>query len=145
MKKQSLVGQIFENISFAIQGSPEPESFVSPRVLVLNFDPIYRSQKGQRLHEVCDWNDPRVLTDGYIKDLEECSDGYVRYQIVEWQDVDVHPVKKDGFRYTNESYLRCREGKEEWHQPDAVDYHAILGDFSIASRVEAGEIDEVWV
>ncbi len=145
MKQQFRIGQFLEKITGAIWGAPEPEPFVSPRVLVLNFDPIYRSHEGQRLHEVCGWNDPRILTDGYIQDLQECSNGYVRYQIVEWQDVDAHPVKKDGFRYTNESYLRCREGKEEWHQPDAVDYHAILRDFQLASRVEAGEIDEVWL
>jgi hypothetical protein len=145
MKRRSRIGQFLERILFAIQGSPEPEPFVSPRVLVLNFDPIFRSQGGRRLHEVCGWNDPRVLTDGYIKDLEECSDGYVRYQIVEWQDLDAHPAKKDGFRYTNESYLSCKQGKEKWHQPDDFDYHALLRDFPIASRVEAGEVDEVWL
>jgi hypothetical protein len=36
-------------------------------------------------------------------------------------------------------------GEEQWHQPDAVDYRAIIQDFHIAERVEQGEIDEVWL
>jgi hypothetical protein len=122
-----------------------PLASLSPRVLVLNFDPVFPTKGGKRLHEVQGWNDPHPLVEGYIADLEACSGGYVRYRVVEWQDVDAYPVKQDGFRYTNASYLRCQAGKEEWHQPDAVDYHAILGEFDVAQRVEEGQIDEVWL
>ena len=124
---------------------PTPPALVTAKVFVINFDPIFQSEGGKRLHEVRHWNDPRVLTDGYVADLAECSGGYAQYRIVEWQDVDAYPVKKDGFRYTNRSYLRCLEGEEPWHEPDAVDYRAILRDFGIPERVEQGEIDEVWL
>jgi hypothetical protein len=125
----------------------EPMSvpFVAPRVLVLNFDPIVQPRRGRRLHAVCRWNNPRVLTDAFISDVAECSGGYVRYQVVEWRNVDAYPVKKDGFRYTDRSYLRCWRGWEPWHQPDAVDYQMIFRDFGILGRVEEGEIDEVWL
>jgi len=126
-----------------IRSKPAPAPFVAPEVLVLNFDPILHSKESERLHEVCQWNDPYALTDGYIADLADCSGGYLHYRIVEWQDVDAYPVKKDGFRYTDRSYLRCREGKGQWHQPDAVDYRAILQDFGIPARVERDEIEEV--
>ena len=124
---------------------PVPAPFVAPQVLVLNFDPVIHHKGGKRLHEVCRWNDPRTLADGYIADLLECSDGYVRYRVVEWRDVDVFPAKKDGFRYTGQSYLRCQAGDQAWHQPDAVDYQAIFREFEVAPRVESGEIDEVWL
>lgn len=117
---------------------------VEPKVLVLNFDPIVKAA-GRRLHEVAGWNDPRTLTATYIADVAECSGEYVRYRVVEWVDVDAYPVKKDGFRYTDDSYLRCLRGEAGWHQPDAIDYHAILRQFAIPERVDAGAIDEVWI
>ena len=122
-----------------------PVPFVAPKVLVINFNPIFPSQAGKALHQICGWNDPRRLTEGYIADLAECSSAYVRYQVVEWMDIDTYPTKRDGFRYTNRSYMRCRAGQEAWHQPDAVDYPAILRDFELPRRVERGEINEVWL
>ena len=122
-----------------------PAPHLAPRVLVLNFDPIFHTRGERPLHEVFGWNDPRLLTEGYIADLAECSDGYLRYEVIEWQDVDAFPLKKDGFRYAEGSFLRCRAGQEAWHEPDAVDYHAIFREFEIPQRVERGEIDEVWL
>ena len=127
------------------RSEPVPPDPVSPQVLVLNFDPIVQSRGERPLHEVLGWNDPHALTEGYIADLAECSRGYVRYQVVEWRDVDAYPVKQDGFRYTDRSYLDRWEGGEPWHHPDAVDYRRILLDFRIPRRVERGEIDEVWL
>jgi hypothetical protein len=126
-------------------GWPEVPSSREPRLLVLNFDPILPSRGGRRLHEALGWNDPRSLTDGYIADLAECSHGYVRYQVVDWRDVDAFPVKKDGFRYSDASYLRVMEGGQASHEPDNVDYHTIFREFDIPQRVEADEIDEVWL
>jgi hypothetical protein len=128
-----------------IGGTPEPASSVASKVLVLNFDPIVRSEGDRRLHEVLEWNDPRALTDECVADLEECSGGYVRYDIVEWQDVDAYPLKEDGFRYTEEAYLRCWRAREGFHQPDRIDYRAIFAEYGIPDRVERGEIDEVWM
>jgi hypothetical protein len=127
------------------QGMPVPELVVQPKVLVLNFDPIIRSRGNRPLHQVARWNDPRALSDGFIADLAECSGGYVRYQVVDWKDVDAFPLKKDGFRYTERSYLRALRGLGRWHKPDAVDYLEILRDFGIPGRVDAGEVDEVWL
>jgi hypothetical protein len=122
-----------------------PAPFVTPKVLIINFDPAIRSKGGRRLQKVLGWNDPRRLTEGYVADLAECSAGYVRYRIVDWQDVDAFPVKKDGFRYTDDSYVRCWTGGGGWHQPDAVDYVAIFRDFDVPQRIERDEIDEVWL
>jgi hypothetical protein len=126
-------------------GDEVPAPQLTPKVLVINFDPIVHAEGGKRLHETLVWNDPHELTEGYISDLDECSGGYVRYEVVEWQDVDTFPVKKDGFRYTDESYVRNWRNRAGWHQPDALDYHALFREFEIAQRVEGGEFDEVWL
>lgn len=118
---------------------------ITPKVLVINYDPVIQSVGGRRLHESGKWNDPHYLANGYLNDLIECSGGYLRYAIVEWRDVDAFPLKKDGFRYTEAEYLRCLHGQAKWHQPDAVDYKAIIRDFQLDKRVARGEIDEVWL
>jgi hypothetical protein len=141
----SLRQWIVGSLRSMIGGVAEQAVSLAPKVLVINFDPIVRSEGDRRLHEVLGWNDPRALTDGYIADLEACSRGYVRYEVVEWRDVDAYPVKEDGFRYTEGEFLRCWRAREGFHEPDRVDYHAILSDFGIPERVERGEIDEVWL
>ncbi len=132
-------------LTLSLLVQPAPPAHVAPRVLVINYDPIIRSEGGRRLHEVGHWNDPHVLADGYASDLYACSGRYVRFQIADWKDVDEFPLKKDGFRYTEEEYLRDLRAKGGWHQPDAVDYQAIIREFHLDRRVASGEIDEVWI
>jgi hypothetical protein len=124
--------------------APKPPRFVSPKVLVLNYDPIIESEDGKRLSEVAGWNDSHQLAKGYIDDLRKCSGGFLRCKIVAWKDLDAFPVKQDGFRYDDASYLSAFRKKTEWHQPDAVDYDALLRENDIPRRIESGEIDEVW-
>ena len=59
--------------------------------------------------------------------------------------MDAFPLKKDGFRYTNETFLACRGDAALCHQPDAVDYRAIFKQFDILKRFRRREIDEVWL
>ena len=122
-----------------------PAPFVESKVLVINFAPVFPDRGGKRLYEVLGWNNPYELMPGYLADIEECSYGYVRYRIVETVDVDAYPLKKDGFRYTNATYMACHEGTQAWHQPDAVDYAAIFKAYNIPLRIMTGNIDEVWL
>ncbi|MEM4407381.1 MAG: hypothetical protein QXI19_01415, partial [Candidatus Caldarchaeum sp.] len=87
------------------------------KVLVLNFNPIIASQHGRRLHQVCNWNDPKELAQQYIQDVGIASNGYISFKIVEWKDISAFPPKKDGFSYTEESYLKCHATNQGWHQP----------------------------
>ncbi len=121
-----------------------------PKILVLNFDPTIPSEGDRPLHEVLGWSDPAALCAQYAADVTASSHGLVDYRIVSFASLDVFPVKVDGFRYTNGdrntpgSYLyHWYHGG--WHQPDGVDYHAILRDHDVAWRVESGEVDEVWL
>ena len=59
-------------------------------------------------------------------------------------ELDEYPVKLDGFRYTDDTFLKCWRERKGFHQPDNVDYNAIFKQFDIFTLVESGEIDEVW-
>jgi hypothetical protein len=118
---------------------------VRPKVLNLIYDPIIEAEGGKRLHEVCKWRDPAALTTQYVADVKECSGGYAQYDVVETRVLDEYPRKKDGFRYTDESFLQCFRAGKGWHQPDAIDYYAIIDQFDLVRRVNRKEIDEVWV
>jgi hypothetical protein len=125
--------------------APRPDKPIHPKVLLLTYDPRIEAEGGKRLHEVCGWNDPAALTRTYIQDLKECSGGYVQYQLVETLTVDGFPLKKDGFQYTDESFLECFRSKKGWHQPDAIDYYTIVSQFEVEKRIDRKEIDEVWI
>ena len=117
----------------------------SRRALVLNFDPILKSRGGRRLHQVLGGNDPQRLARDYAADLAKCSAGHGRYEVVEWLDVDGFPAKADGFRYDADEFLENWQESTGWHQPDEVDYGALLEEFDLLRRVDRREIDEVWL
>ena len=114
------------------------------KVVALNFDPVIPSEGGKRLHEVCGWNDPRRLAAGYVADVAEASHGYVKYQIVEWRDIDTFHTKIDGFCYGPEQYMECHRSGKGWHQPDTADYPKTFVDQQLLPRIDRGEVDEVW-
>jgi len=128
---------------FAVLAAPPQPLEV--RVLVLNFDPVIEAEGGKRLHEVGGWNDPRKLSEGYIADVREASGDLIRYRIVEWRDVDDYPVKVDGFRYDDDSYLRELRSGKQWHQPDGMDYERVIAQYGLAEAVSAGQCDEIWL
>src|SRR5262245_33597405 len=99
---------------------------LTPRVLLMIHNPIIESEGGQRLNQVLGWNDPDRLCTQYIEDVEDASHGYVRYQIVERIELDEFPAKQDGFRYTDDSYLRAWRSRSGFYQPDTADYPALL-------------------
>jgi hypothetical protein len=116
-----------------------PDAIVR-KTLVINMDPIIESQQKLRLHQVKKWSDPKEVNRGYVDSLAQCSNGSVVYDVVDWIDSDVFPIKADGFRYTDAAYVGS-----QWHQPDAVSYPAIVKDFNLVARVNSGEIDEVII
>jgi hypothetical protein len=100
---------------------------------------------GRKLTEVLNWQDVDSLCREFISDLRECSKGFVQYQIVDRIEVDTWPQKIDGFRYDAASFLGSWRSRTGWHNPDAVDYEAILREFDLQARVESDQIDEVWL
>ncbi len=117
---------------------------IEPKVYVIIFNPIIEAEGNRRLTEVLNWNDPDSLAEVYRADLYEVSDGYLNYQIVKRIEVDEYPIKLDGFRYTDETFLKCWRERKDFHQPDGVDYSAIFEKFDIINQVEQNLINEVW-
>ena len=116
---------------------------VRPRVLLVVHNPPVASEGGRRLSEVFSWHDPDALVRQYVADLAAASHGYLQYEIVGRIAADTFPVKRDGFRYTGESYVRAWRTRD-FHQPDAIDYEAQVAAFDLIGRYERGEIDEAW-
>ncbi|HVU10071.1 MAG TPA: hypothetical protein VHD90_02285 [Phototrophicaceae bacterium] len=121
--------------------TPDP---VRPKVLAIIHNPTIRPRGGQKAQVAYRWNDPDQLAQGYISDLREVSGGYLDYQIAERIEVDGFPVKQDGYRYTDESFDRAWNSRQ-FHQPDAVDYLALVREFRMIEKVNTGAIDEVWL
>jgi hypothetical protein len=113
-------------------------------VLMITHNPILHSQQRRTVKQYFGWNDPEQLAQGYIKDIQEISHDYANYKVVEHLEVDSFPIKNDGFRYTEESYLEAWRTRQ-FHDPDGVNYLALVEEFKMIERINHGEIDEVWL
>lgn len=129
----------------AVHPPAPPVRPITIKVIVLNYDPILRTKGNQRLSRFMGWHDPRQMTPQVVEALREASGGYVRYQIVEFIDVDAFPVKRDGFCYDEKSFLEMWADRSKAHQPDSVSYAAIFQQFRLKERVQREGVQEVWL
>ena len=111
-------------------------------VLVLNFDPLVSGTS--RVHDIFHWADPKTLAEGYIADVKVASHTLIKYNIVEWKDVDDFPSKIDGFKYTYQSYSACISNPATCHTPDDLDYKKIFNDYGVLDDINNDVYDEVW-
>ncbi|MGD8597954.1 MAG: hypothetical protein PVJ26_13095 [Anaerolineae bacterium] len=123
----------------------DPPQSMQPRVLLITFNPTIESEGGRTLSQVLGWRNVDQLCQGFIADLKECSDGLLEYQITQRIDADAWPVKIDGFRYDGAGFLQSWRSRSGFHDPDQVDYEAIIADYDLIQRVESDQIDEVWL
>jgi hypothetical protein len=117
---------------------------VTVKVGLVIIDPLVPGGRGQHLVSALGWNDPDRLVAGLAADLAQVSHGYAKYEVAERVVSAQFPVKADGFRYTADSYLRAWQNHSGFHMPDDIDYHALLEQFEIIPKINAGMIDEVW-
>ncbi|MDR3577795.1 MAG: hypothetical protein P4L50_28345 [Anaerolineaceae bacterium] len=135
--------------------APQPENFPEPagprpepvhrKVLALLYNPPVDSAGGKSLIDLMRWNDPRRLISTYIDDLRDVSYGYANFELVDLQQVAHFPVKRDGFVYTGDDFMRRSRSHSGFHEPDAADYYRILDEFDVVSKINQGSIDEVWM
>lgn len=124
---------------------PLPATPLRRRVLSIIHNPIVDQRSGATLVSALGWHDPETLALDYVRDVHDVSHGLVEYEIVERVTRNAFPVKIDGFRYDGASYLRCWRRGGGFHEPDGVDYGALLREFEVVERVNAGEVDELWL
>ncbi len=126
---------------------PEVETLdpLSRKVLLIAFDPKLPEEENAFLSTAMGWNDPFELVQNFITDLKEVSGSYAAFEIAEQHAIEGLPVKKDGFTYKLEEFVRCCRMRSGFHQPDEVDYYQLLRDFDILEKVQDGVVDEVWV
>jgi hypothetical protein len=123
----------------------QPPTPVSPKVLLIVFDPAVPSQGGKKLSQAMNWYSVDDLVTRCIADLTEVSGGYLNYRIAGRVDVDGMPVKIDGFCYTADQIYNVVKNNNGIHQPDTADYTRIINDHNLTARINSGEIDEVWM
>lgn len=131
--------------------TPEPLVPLAPRVLVIVYDPLVDALKNLRLVEWGvknrGWTRIDDLLAGYIKDIDECSGGLVKYNVVQRIDVDAFPLRLNGKRFTAMEYLDLYTvSQSKYKEPDdRFDYQACIKEFNLSARVNANEFDEVWL
>lgn len=142
VNQTGVLGRNLPTISTEPLGSVKP---IHPRVLLIIYNPTVPSEGGRKLVDVLKWNNPDDLVKDYIADVKDASYGYCNYKIVDRIEVDLFPVKEDGFAYTGDSFVSAWKARSGFHQPDWVDYNRIVRDFKLVERVNNDEIDEVWL
>jgi hypothetical protein len=150
----------FNTTTFAAEPTPTPApstSRITKKVMVLNFDPVIESHSNKRLHDVLKEqlytgykpvtfdNYARNLAEKYNADLRYASNFNIDYNVVDYRDLDIFPVKASGQTYTDDTYLACFTQTGTCLTPDDVNYNKILTDYQVCEKRNSGEIDELWI
>lgn len=132
--------------------SPTPQQSQDtyfPKVYLLIFNPMLQTKNNVRLISDKGWSNPTDLANQYIPVVRAVSHNIINYGVVEIKEVDDIPLKQDGFKYTEESYLACIENRGPCHnQPwtaDYANYNKILDDNQICQKVNNSQVDELWM
>jgi len=140
---------VAENRMTIIVSEIPPPEILTPKVLLLIFNPIIESRGSRRLTEVYGWNNPDNLASQYIGDIKSVSSNFVNYTIVERMEVDAFTTYTDGYSLDDATYLSCWEARNCDHgdagrgQP-MIDYQFMTQQYNLCEKLNAGEIDEVW-
>jgi len=125
-------------------GPDNPEEMKIKLMVVIN-DPILENFGGVRLHNYYSsggWNDPSILTNLMINDLNVSSHGIAKYEIVEIIVRDEWLLHENGQRYTDEQYIN-ETNNGNWTM-GCIDYNDFINRNGIEQKVNDGNVDEVW-
>jgi hypothetical protein len=130
-----------------IEAQNEVMYYTARKTFVLVFDPSVPQADGsfRRLSQHMGWKSPTALAAQYRDWIFNTSSGRVAYQIIGTRVVNDIPVKKDGFDYTVPAYLECVRNPVGCHNPDEADYRRVVSDYGLCDKLNARQIDEVWM
>jgi cell division septation protein DedD len=124
--------------------SASASASLNKKVFLLVFDPTMSN--GLDLNTYMGWPAYSSLVQGVINSFQNASHGQLQYTIAQTQVVtNEWPVKIDGFRYTETTYLQVMQGLVAAHSPDEVNYDQIIDQFDVCGKLNRGEIDELWM
>jgi hypothetical protein len=158
---------LFDN---AIYWATRTHYSITKKVLHLNYNPTLTSQGNMLLSTYGSihfaFTDPIQLMRDYLADITEASGGYVRWQLAVYPGIPATinqwipitgPVQFNSPSFTEQNYIDAYN--YAWTTGDyigagqrmpnggnyAADYNAILDNFSVDAKLNAGEVDEVIV
>jgi hypothetical protein len=137
----SLNGSGWALFDAAVNWASGSKPFTLKKLLVLNYEPWLESY-GQSISQRYGWPGGHEIVDNFIRDMASATGDYVRYQVVQWQDLDAFPPQI-GQTYTDEGYVHDFEAGSLGNV--AADYEAIISQFDIDDSINAGLYDEVFV
>jgi hypothetical protein len=123
----------------------EPARIITSRVLLVIYNPVMTAASGATIIQTMHWNDPDYLANTFIQDILETSGGLARYQIVQRIELNEFPALTDGYRYNPQTYLAAMNKTQPAHQPEYINYQAVLTGLNVLPRIANREIDEVWL
>ena len=114
-------------------------------VIVINFDPVLKGRNNLKLHEALKWSDPWQLTDKMVQDARTTSHGFVDYHVVEKIEYDGFPKFRNGFIYTEESFLEMWERDRKKADKSMTSFVWLFEKFGLAARIKAQDVTEIWL
>lgn len=114
------------------------------KVIVVIYNPVLEKHQNKTLIEYLNANDPREYSNTLAKSINAASGRYINYEIIDFIELDEYPVKTDGFRYTDDSFVETVINSN-WHQPDRSDYRKIFDDNGLTERCIKENINEIWL
>ncbi len=130
--------------SATAQPSPDPAT-KTVNVVVINFDPVLKTKGNLKLHEYLKWANPWHLTDRMVEDAKVCSGGYLNYVVLERIDYDGFPVFRDGFSYTEATFLEMWEKDRNKADKGMTSFKWLFDKFGLAEKIKAKDVGEVWL
>jgi hypothetical protein len=114
---------------------------------VIIYDPLITKADGSKvtLSTYQNWDDPTQLVDRFKRSIQSITNGRVKYNVVKTKVINDFPVKADGFKYTQASYLACMADSNQCHAADTANVLATLSSQGVCTDVNAGTTDELWL
>jgi hypothetical protein len=80
-----------------------------------------------------------------ISDAETASHGFVRYRVVEKIDYDGFPTFRNGFIYTEETFLAMWEKDRSKADKSMTSFQWLFRKFDLATKLKALNAAEIWL